>query len=81
MTLILKLFIRVQKLKIMNADESDDVEEGRNESFLSRVKNKVPKVSPTTKGQGKTGLAIITNLVLPAIDEITDFVSGFRFLW
>ena len=53
----------------------------RNESFLSRVKNKVPKVSPTTKGRGKTGLAIITNLVLPAIDEITDFVSGFRFLW
>ena len=79
--MILTLFIRVQKLKIMNADESDDVEEGRNESFLSRVKNKVPKVSPTTKGHGKTGLAIITNLVLPAIDEITDFVSGFRFLW
>ena len=71
----------MQKLKIMNADESDDVEEGRNESFLSRVKNKVPKVSPTTKGHGKTGLAIITNLVLPAIDEMTDFVSGFRFLW
>lgn len=57
-------------------DESDNVEEGRNESFLSRV----PKVSPTTKGHGKTSLAIITNLVLPAIDEVTDFVSGFRFL-
>ena len=61
-------------------DESDNVEEGRNESFLSRVKNGVPKVSPTTKAHGKTSLAIITNLVLPAIDEVTDFVSGFRFL-
>ena len=58
----------------------EDIEEGRNESFLSKVKARVPKVPPKAKGHSKIGLTIFTNLVLPAIDEVTDFISGFRFL-
>ena len=39
----------------------------------------MPEVSPKLTGYGKIWLDIVTNIMLPLTDEVTDLASGVRY--
>ena len=39
----------------------------------------MPEVSPKVTGYGKIWLDIVTNIMLPLTDEVTDLASGVRY--
>ena len=57
---------------------NEDIEKGDNQS------NELPSWSSnlqhSLKIRGKMGLEVITNFLLPAVDECTDLYSGIRYL-
>ena len=40
----------------------------------------LPQVPPKVTGYAKIGLDIFTGIVLPATDEVTDIISGIRYI-
>ena len=49
-------------------------------SFCFIVRISLPEVPPKVTGYGKIAIDIVTGIILPTTDELTDIISGVRYI-